>query len=89
MTADDAYLKDRRRVDRTPPLPPRVIGRARVLPEHAPHALSLAPGVWYPLIKQPANVLTPPLQGDVWIDLDGRPRSVWSAFLQVELDPGG
>ena len=79
---------ERRSVDRTPP-PPQVIGRARVRPEHCRHALSLAPGVWYPLIAQPADVLTPPLQGYVWIHLDGRPRSVWSAFLQVELNRGG
>lgn len=46
--------------------------------------LSLAPGVWYDLIEQPADLLTPPLEGYVWIALDGRPRSVWSAFLELE-----
>ena len=75
---------ERRARDRIPPPPPRVIGRARVRPEHARHALSLAPGRWYPLIEQPADVLTAPLKGYVWIDLDGRPRSIWAAFLEIE-----
>jgi hypothetical protein len=74
---------ERRRADRGPP-PPRVVGRARVRPEHARHALSLMPGRWYPLIEQPADLLTPPLEGYVWIDLDGRPRSIWAAFLEIE-----
>jgi hypothetical protein len=65
-------------------MPPRVIGRARVRPEHARHALSLAPGRWYPLIEQPADILTSPLDRYAWIDLDGRPRSVWAAFLEIE-----
>jgi hypothetical protein len=64
-----------------------VIGRARVRPEHAGHALSLAPGQWYPLIEQPADVLAAPLEGYVWIDLDGRPRSVWAAFLELDAQP--
>jgi hypothetical protein len=75
---------ERRRFDRAPPAPPRAIGRARVRREHARHALSLAPGRWYPLIEQPADVLMPPLDGYVWIDLDGRPRSVSAAFLEQE-----
>ena len=93
MTSDDNALPsssrrrylgpERRGVDRTPP-PTRVIGRARVRPEHCRHALSLAPGVWYPLIEQPADMLTAPLKGYVWIDLDGRPRSVWAAFLELD-----
>ena len=73
---------ERRRFDRSPP--PRVLGRARVRPEHCRHALSLAPGTWYALIEQPADVLTQPLEGSVWIDLDGRPQNVWAAFLEIE-----
>jgi hypothetical protein len=70
---------ERRGHDRTPPPPPRVIGRARVRPEHAGHALSLSPGTWYPLIEQPADVLTAVQEGYVGIDLAGQPRSVWAA----------
>jgi hypothetical protein len=42
------------------------------------------PGRWYPLIEQPADLQTPPREGYVWIDLDGRPRSIWAAFLEIE-----
>src|SRR5215210_2398176 len=75
---------ERREVGRPAPAAAKVIGRARVRPEHARHAVSLAPGRWYPVIEQPADVLTPPLDGYVWIDLDGRPRSVWAAFLEQD-----
>jgi hypothetical protein len=80
---------ERRNVDRLAPAPVKVIGRARVRPEHARHVLSLAPGRWYPLIEQPVGGLLPTAAGYAWIDLDGRPRSVWSAFLEVELDREG
>jgi hypothetical protein len=70
------------------PAPAKVIGRARVRPEHARHALSLAPNRWYQVIEQPPDVLTNPLDGYVWIDLDGWPRSMWAAFLELdEQDP--
>jgi hypothetical protein len=42
------------------------------------------PGRWYPLIEQPADVLAAARHGYVWIDLDGRPRSVPAAFLEIE-----
>ena len=74
---------ERRQHSRTPAAP-KVVGRARVRPEHARHALSLAPSRWYQVTEQPSDILTPPLEGYVWIDLDGRPRSVWAAFLEVE-----
>jgi hypothetical protein len=76
---------ERRGHDRTPPPAPRAIGRARVRPEHAGHALSLAPGRWYPVIEQPDDVLMSPIDGYVWIDLDGRPRSVWADFLEQDI----
>jgi hypothetical protein len=75
---------ERRRSDRSPPPAPRVLGRARVRPEHCRHALSLAPGTWYALIEQPADLSTQPLEGYVWIDLDGRPQSIWAVFLEIE-----
>ena len=74
----------RRRFNRSPPPPPRVLGRARVRPEHCRHALSLAPGTWYALIEQPADLPTQPPEGCVWIDLDGRPQNVSAAFLEIE-----
>jgi len=80
---------ERRRRDRTPASPPQVLGRARVRSEHLRHAVALAPGEWYPVIEPPADILTPPLEGYVWIDLDGRPRHVWAAHLEVELSAEG
>jgi hypothetical protein len=52
----------------------RVIGRARILPEHRRHSPALEPGRWYNQTPPPADVLTPPLEGYVWIDLDGQHR---------------
>ena len=75
---------ERRRAHRRPPSAPRVIGRARIRPEHHHHAPALTPDQWYPLIEQPAEMLTPRLEGYVWIDVGGRPRSIWSAFLELE-----
>ena len=75
---------ERRWRTRIPRQPLRVLGRARVRHEHAQHALSLEPGRWYLLIEQPPDMLMAPLEGYVWIDVDGRSRSVWSAFLEVD-----
>lgn len=76
---------ERRRFDRSPPTALRVLGHARLRPEHARHAISLERERWYDVVEQPADVLTPPLAGYVWIDLNGRPQSVWAAFLEIEL----
>jgi hypothetical protein len=73
----------RRRFDRSPPMV-RVLGRARLRAEHASHALSLERERWYDIVELPADVLTPTLEGYVWIDLNGRPQSVWAAFLEIE-----
>lgn len=75
---------DRRAVDRTPA--PRVLGRARVSASFPrTRTAPLSRGRWYPAIEQPPDVLTPPLAGYVWIDDGTRPRSVWAAFLELEL----
>jgi hypothetical protein len=38
------------------------------------------------VIEAPADLLLPPLDGYVWLDLRGRPRHVWAAFLEIELE---
>jgi len=68
------------------PTPPQVIGRARLQPEHIRHTLALTQGEWYPVIEQPADVQ--PLEGHVWIDLHGRPQSVWATFLEIIYERG-
>jgi hypothetical protein len=38
--------------DRVPPPPPRIIGEARVRPEHARRELGLDPRAWYPVLER-------------------------------------
>jgi hypothetical protein len=40
------------------------------------------------VIEQPADALTQQLEGYVWIDLHGRPQSVWAAFLEIIYECG-
>ena len=35
------------------------------------------------MIEQPADVLAAPPEGYVWIDLDGRPRSLPARWLEI------
>jgi hypothetical protein len=63
-----------------------VIGRARVRPVHALRSLGLERDRWYPVIEQPADVLTPPLAGYVWLDVHGLARSVSGAFLELAVE---
>jgi len=79
---------ERRQCERTAFALPRVLGRARVRSEHARHAVALDPRTWYPVTEPPADMLTRSLEGYVWIALD-RPRHVWAAHLEVELDAEG
>ncbi len=74
---------ERRRFPRTPPPPPRVIGRARLRPEYSRMA-GLSAGTWYAVLERPPSVLTPPLAGYCWIDLGGQPRHVRTAWLEIE-----
>jgi hypothetical protein len=74
---------ERRRFDRTPPPPPRVIGRARVLPGDRWHSPGFVPDAWYPVLDRNPAVTTPPLPGWMWIELHGKPRNVWAAHFEV------
>ena len=38
------------------------------------------------MIERPADVQ--PLEGYIWIDLHGRPQSVWAAFLEIIYERG-
>lgn len=52
---------ERRHRNRPLPGSPRVIGRARLHPEHIRRTLALTQGEWYPVIEQPAEM--EPLEG--------------------------
>jgi hypothetical protein len=73
-----------RQVDRTPPPPPRVIGRARILAGQAWHSPGMDPKTWYPVLKSNPEVTTPPLPGWMWIELHGKPRNVWAAHFEMK-----
>ena len=74
---------ERRARDRTPPPPPRVIGRARLRPGQAWHYPGMDPGAWYPVLDRNPAVATPPLPGWMGIELHGKPRNVWAAHFEV------
>jgi hypothetical protein len=48
---------ERRRVERPHPIPPRVIGRARVAPRYARLLLGLDPEEWYPVVDRNPNTI--------------------------------
>ena len=78
---------ERRARDRTPPPPPRVIGRARLWPGEGWHSPGMNPQTWYPVLDGNPEVSTPPLPGMMWIELHGRPRNVWAAHFEVHVEP--
>ena len=89
MTSNDPerFLgPDRRWRARMPPQVPRVVGRARLLPKHRLHALSIEPGRWYDMVSRPAHILMPTLEGYVWIDLHGHPRTLPARWLEIEAE---
>lgn len=83
---DAPYRGPERRQHERRQTPVQAIGRARVRPEHARHALSLEPGRWYELITPPGHILTPPLEGYVWINLDGQARTFPAPWFEIEHD---
>jgi hypothetical protein len=61
---------------------------ARVRPEHVRHLPSFRAGEWYPVLDQPPPELhVKILAGYLWVDLDGRPRSVWAAHFEFRDTP--
>jgi hypothetical protein len=74
---------ERRARDRTPPPPPRVIGRARILPGQAWHSPGMDPRTWYHVLDGNPAVTTPPLPGWMWIELNHKPRNVWAAHFEM------
>ena len=45
------------------------------------------PAVWYTVLEGNPEVTTPPLQGWMWIELQGKPRNVWAAHFEVRAKP--
>lgn len=85
MTGVPSYAGPERRArTRTPPLTPQGVGRARVHPAEIHRPLGIDPTRWYPVIEQPADVLSAPLPGYVWLDDGGHYRHVRRAFLELE-----
>jgi hypothetical protein len=45
---------------------------------------SLRPGGWYALLDQNPEAVEPGARpGYIWIEVDGRPRHVWSAHFEI------
>jgi hypothetical protein len=83
---------DRRRSVRTAPRRRRVIGRARIRFEHARHRPGFAPEEWYPVVDRIEHAILaiearPPLQGYMYLEVNGRARQERIAHFHVELDP--
>jgi CheY-like chemotaxis protein len=71
---------------RTPEAGPRVIGRARVASGN--RLLGLPRDRWLPIVARNPDALHPEaLKGYVWVEVDGRLRHVWAAYLELEYDP--
>jgi CheY-like chemotaxis protein len=71
---------------RTPAAGPRVIGRARVASGN--RLLGLPRDRWLPIVARNPDGLHPEaLKGYVWVEVDGRLRHVWAAYLELEYDP--
>jgi CheY-like chemotaxis protein len=74
------------RQHRTPGAGPRVIGRARVASGN--RLLGLPRDRWLPIVARNPDAPHPEaLKGYVWLDVDGRLRHVWAAYLELEYDP--
>jgi hypothetical protein len=65
----------------------RVIGRARVA---ASFPRTRVPpferDCWMPVLDRNPDVTLPPLDGYVWVDVRGLPRTIWAAFLEIEIE---
>ena len=72
-----------RPVEGTAPVPPKLIGWARVHPTHLRRRLGLDANRWYPVIERPPGIPSAPLPGYVWLDDHGRYRQVWPGFLET------
>jgi hypothetical protein len=68
--------------------PPQVIGRARVAASF-PHTktVPLPGGRWFPMVERnPEALRRLPLDGYVWVDIDGQLRHIIAAFLEIEVE---
>lgn len=80
---------DRRRPDRTRPLPPKVLGRARVRPGLLTYP-EFRPGTWYAVLERnPLAEDGTALPGYIWVDGPTRAEHVWAAHFEVEMYPEG
>jgi CheY-like chemotaxis protein len=71
---------------RMPAAERRVIGRARVTSSN--RLLGLPRDRWLRIVARNPDALHPEaLKGYVWIDVAGRLRHVWAAYLEIEYDP--
>jgi CheY-like chemotaxis protein len=71
---------------RTPETRPRVIGRARVASGN--RLLGLPRDRWLPIMARNPDAPHPEeLKGYVWLEVDGRLRRVWAAYLELEYNP--
>jgi len=77
--------KPERRVRPRPPgSSPTTAGRARLRNDTARFYPSLRPGGWYALLDRNPEAIDPHARpGYMWIEVDGRPRHVWSAHFEI------
>ena len=87
---------ERRHIDRSPPAPLRVLGRARVRSDCGGAYPSFRREAWYPVVDRSPGALlaldvVPAVRGYMWVDLDGKGRHVKAGHFEVELldDAGG
>jgi hypothetical protein len=84
---------ERRHSDRTPPPPPKVIGRARVRRGLLTYP-GFRPGTWHAVLERNPRILSSTehgraLPGYIWVDGPTRAEHVWAAHFEVQLYPEG
>ena len=82
---------DRRAVDRTPPPPLRVLGRARLRQEWARAHPALRAGEWYPVVDRNPNLflafeVRPSLPGYLFLDTPSKGVQAPAAHFEVGVD---
>jgi hypothetical protein len=79
---------ERRQIDRTPPPPPRIIGEARVRPEHTRLEIAMDPQSWYPVLDRNPKALEPIARpAYLWIAVHGRPLHLRAAHFELHANP--
>jgi hypothetical protein len=80
---------ERRQFDRTPPPPPKVIGRARIRRGLLTYP-GFRPGTWHAVLERNPRILVlaeggEALPGYIWVDGPTRAEHVWAAHFEVQL----